>query len=89
MTAILPTAIELAYLAAASLFIFGLKLLGSPASARQGNQLAAFGMLLAIIATLLQQSVLNYQMILLGIILGSLIGAFTAQRVAKIGRAHV
>ena len=82
MTAILPTTIELAYLVATSLFILGLKLLGSPASARRGNQLAAVGMLLAVIATLLQQSVLNYQMILLGVILGSLMGAITAQRVA-------
>ncbi len=82
MTAILPTGIELAYLTAASLFILGLKFLGSPASARRGNQLAAVGMLIAVIATLLQQSVLNYQMILLGVILGSLIGAIAAQRVA-------
>ena len=82
MTALLPNGIELAYLAAASLFILGLKLLGSPASARRGNQLAAIGMLIAVIATLLQQSVLNYQMILLGVILGSLIGAIAAQRVA-------
>lgn len=78
----MPTGIELAYLAAASLFILGLKLLGSPASARQGNQLAAVGMLIAIIATLLQQSVLNYQMILLAVILGSLIGAIAARQVA-------
>ena len=82
MTAMMPTGIELAYLAAASLFILGLKLLGSPASARQGNQLAAVGMLIAIIATLLQQSVLNYQMILLAVILGSLIGAIAARQVA-------
>ena len=82
MNAILPTGIELAYLVAASLFILGLKLLGSPASARRGNQLAAVGMALATIATLLQQSVLNYEMILLGVILGSLIGAIAAQKVA-------
>ena len=82
MTAMMPTGIELAYLAAASLFILGLKLLGSPASARQGNQLAAVGMLIAVIATLLQQSVLNYQMILLAVILGSLIGAIAARRIA-------
>ncbi|NET38418.1 MAG: NAD(P)(+) transhydrogenase (Re/Si-specific) subunit beta [Cyanothece sp. SIO1E1] len=82
MTAILPAGIELAYLAAASLFIVGLKLLGSPASARRGNQIAAVGMLMAVIATLLQYSVLNYQMILLGVILGSLMGAIAAQRVA-------
>ena len=82
MTDLLPIGIELAYLAAASLFILGLKLLGSPASARRGNQLAVVGMSIAVIATLLQQSVLNYEMILLGVILGSLIGAIAAQKVA-------
>jgi len=46
MTDFLPTGIELSYLVAASLFILGLKQLGSPATARQGNFLAAVGMLL-------------------------------------------
>jgi NAD(P) transhydrogenase subunit beta len=71
MSDFLPTAIELSYLVAASLFIFGLKKLGSPATARQGNFIAAVGMLLAIVATLLDREVLNYQMILLGLALGS------------------
>jgi H+-translocating NAD(P) transhydrogenase subunit beta len=81
MSNILPTGIELTYLVAASLFIVGLKRLGSPATARQGNTIAAVGMLLAVIATLLNQSVLNYQMILIAIIAGSLIGAIAAQKV--------
>lgn len=81
-TEILGTGIELAYLLAASLFIFGLKKLGSPATARQGNTIAAVGMLIAVVATLLNQSVLNYQMILVGIIIGSIIGAIAAQKVA-------
>ncbi len=78
----LSTGIELTYLLAASLFIFGLKQLSSPATARRGNFLASIGMLLAVIATLLNQSVLNYQMIAIGIIAGSLIGAIAAQKVA-------
>ncbi|HHP7245014.1 MAG TPA: NAD(P)(+) transhydrogenase (Re/Si-specific) subunit beta [Elainellaceae cyanobacterium] len=82
MSTYLPTGIELAYLVAASLFIVGLKKLGSPASARQGNIVAAVGMLIAVVATLLNQSVLNYQMILIGIIVGALIGAIAAQKVA-------
>ncbi|MBE9177582.1 NAD(P)(+) transhydrogenase (Re/Si-specific) subunit beta [Oculatella sp. LEGE 06141] len=81
MSNILPTGIELTYLLAASLFILGLKKLGSPATARQGNTIAAVGMLFAVVATLLNQSVLNYQMILIGIIIGSLIGAIVAQKV--------
>jgi NAD(P) transhydrogenase subunit beta len=81
-TAYLPSAIELSYLIAASLFIVGLKKLGSPATARQGNLIAAIGMLIAIVVTLLNQSVLNYQMILISIVIGSLIGAIAAQKVA-------
>ncbi|MBW4661941.1 MAG: NAD(P)(+) transhydrogenase (Re/Si-specific) subunit beta [Drouetiella hepatica Uher 2000/2452] len=77
----LPSGIELSYLVAAGLFIVGLKKLGSPASARQGNLVAAIGMLVAIVATLLNQGVLNYQMILVAILLGSAIGAVMAQRV--------
>lgn len=81
MTDFLPTGIELSYLVAASLFIIGLKQLGSPATARQGNSLAAVGMLLAVVATLLNQQVLNYQMILLGLVIGSVIGAIAAYKV--------
>ncbi|MDQ3412321.1 MAG: NAD(P)(+) transhydrogenase (Re/Si-specific) subunit beta, partial [Chloroflexota bacterium] len=45
-------AIDLSYIVAAILFIIGLKRLSNPATARQGNQLSAIGMALAIIATL-------------------------------------
>lgn len=79
---LIPTGIELAYLTAAVCFILGLKKLSSPATARQGNTIAAVGMLLAIAATLLNQSVLNYELILLAIVAGSLIGAIAAQKVA-------
>ena len=78
----LPTSIQLSYLVATTLFFLGLKQLGSPATARNGNLLASLGMLLAVIATLLDRGVLNYPMIFLGIALGSVIGAITAQKVA-------
>ena len=81
-TEFLPTGIQLSYLVAASLFIIGLKQLGSPASARRGNQLAAVGMLIAVVATLLEQQVLNYTLILAGVVIGSVIGAIAAYRVA-------
>ncbi|MBW4504050.1 MAG: NAD(P)(+) transhydrogenase (Re/Si-specific) subunit beta [Scytonema hyalinum WJT4-NPBG1] len=81
MSDFLPTGIQLTYLVAASLFILGLKKLGSPATARQGNVVAAVGMLLAIVATLLDQHVLNYEMILVGLAIGSLIGAIAAYKV--------
>jgi NAD(P) transhydrogenase subunit beta len=77
----LPTGIELSYLVAASLFILGLKKLGSPATARQGNLWAAVGMLLAVVATLLDRQVLNYQMILVGLAIGSGIGVIAAYKV--------
>ena len=81
MSDFLPTGIELSYLVAASLFILGLKKLGSPATARQGNVIAAVGMLLAIVATLLERQVLNYQMILLALVIGSVLGVIAAYKV--------
>ncbi|MFB2767839.1 NAD(P)(+) transhydrogenase (Re/Si-specific) subunit beta [Pelatocladus sp. BLCC-F211] len=81
MTDFLPTGIQLTYLVAASLFILGLKQLGSPATARKGNVVAAVGMLLAIVATLLDQHVLNYEMILVGLAIGSVLGAIAAYKV--------
>jgi H+-translocating NAD(P) transhydrogenase subunit beta len=81
MSDFLPTGIQLTYLVAASLFILGLKKLGSPATARNGNLVAAVGMLLAIVATMLDQHVLNYEMILVGLAIGSVIGAVVAYTV--------
>ena len=81
MDSVLVNGIELSYLVAASLFILGLKKLGSPTTARRGNQLAAVGMLLAVVATLLDQQVLNYGMIAGGIVIGSIIGFITAKKV--------
>lgn len=80
-TDFLQTGIQLTYLVAASLFILGLKQLGSPATARKGNLLAAVGMLLAVVATLLDRQVLNYEMILLGLLIGSVLGAIAAYKV--------
>ncbi|MBE9016119.1 NAD synthetase [Chroococcidiopsis sp. CCALA 051] len=81
MSDFLPTGIQLTYLVAASLFIIGLKKLSSPATARNGNLLAAIGMLLAIVATLLDRQVLNYQMIVVALAIGSAIGAIGAYKV--------
>ena len=75
------TLLQLVYLLSATLFVFGLKRLGSPATARQGNRMAALAMLIAIVATLVEQEILNWQLIALGIILGSLIGAIAARTV--------
>ena len=76
------TAISLAYLAAAVCFIFGIKRLSSPRTAASGNQIAAIGMGLAIVATLLHRDVVDFGGILIGVAAGGAIGAFAAQRVA-------
>jgi H+-translocating NAD(P) transhydrogenase subunit beta len=81
MSDFLPTSIQLSYLVASALFIIGLKQLGSPATARQGNLLGAIGMLIAVVATLLDQKVLNYEMIAVGIAIGGAIGAIMAYKV--------
>lgn len=73
--------VDLAYLASAILFVVGLKRLQSPATARRGNALAALAMLIAIIATLVENNVLSWTGILIGIVTGSLIGAFAARTV--------
>lgn len=73
--------VDLAYLVSATLFVVGLKRLQSPATARRGNALAALAMLVAIIATLIDNDILSWTGILIGIVSGSLIGAFAARTV--------
>ncbi len=73
--------VKLFYLLAAVLFIFGLKRLSSPATARSGNWLASLGMLIAIVVTLLFQDILTWRMIIIGMIIGSLIGATFARMI--------
>ncbi len=82
MESFIPTTIQLSYLGATALFFLGLKKLGSPATARQGNTLAAGGMLIAVVATLLDLQVVNYPMIGGAIALGSIIGVIAAKKVA-------
>nr|MCS7176392.1 NAD(P)(+) transhydrogenase (Re/Si-specific) subunit beta [Candidatus Kapabacteria bacterium]MDW8011800.1 NAD(P)(+) transhydrogenase (Re/Si-specific) subunit beta [Bacteroidota bacterium] len=67
--------INLAYLAASAKFIIALKRLSSPRTARSGNLIGASGMLLGIIATLLDRSIVSFEWILLGVVLGSALGA--------------
>lgn len=74
--------VNLTYVAAAVLFIFGLKMLGSPATARKGNLVSAIGMFLAVVVTLLDQSIIDYKWIGLGIVLGGVVGAVVARSVA-------
>ncbi len=73
--------VNLIYILAAMLFIFGLKMLGSPETARRGNLVSASGMFLAVVVTLLDQSIIDFSFILIGVCIGSLIGFFAATRV--------
>jgi len=66
--------IQASYLASSILFILGLRGLTHPDSARRGMQLAALGMLLAVVGTLLHHSIVDYRWILGGLALGTLIG---------------
>jgi NAD(P) transhydrogenase subunit beta len=65
---------EVVYLGASVLFIFGLKSLTRPDQARRGMNLAALGMVLAIVGTLLKSEIDTYGWIAAGLILGSVIG---------------
>ena len=73
--------INLIYIVSVSLFLLGLKKLSHPKTAREGNLYSFVGMLLAIIATLLSNKILSFEMIILGILLGGFIGVYTAYKV--------
>jgi len=73
--------VELSYLVSAVLFVVGLKRMQSPATARKGNGLAALAMLIAIVATLVDNEVLSWTWILVGIATGGLAGGIAARTV--------
>jgi NAD(P) transhydrogenase subunit beta len=72
---------KLIYLAAAVCFIIALKRLSHPATARSGNWIGATGMLVAIVVTLFDRNIVSYQLIIIGIIVGSTIGLIFARTV--------
>jgi NAD(P) transhydrogenase subunit beta len=76
-----PVAIHLGYLFAASLFILGLRELSSPRTAVRGNLLGALGMFLAVVLTLTDHRILRFEIILGGLVLGSIIGAVLAKKI--------
>jgi NAD(P) transhydrogenase subunit beta len=73
---------NLSYIVAAALFIFGLKQLGSPATARRGNLLSSLGMLIAVVAGLTAEGIVDFQFIVIGLVIGAIIGALAARLVA-------
>ncbi|MDZ7806287.1 MAG: NAD(P)(+) transhydrogenase (Re/Si-specific) subunit beta [Gracilimonas sp.] len=78
----LPDTIQIIYLIATFFFIRGLKFLNSPATARKGNQLAALGMFIGIVVTLFDQQIISFEWIIAGVLIGGLIGAVLAKKVA-------
>ena len=73
--------IDIAYLVSAVSFIYGLKMLSHPKTARNGNIVASLGMLIAVIATVYLGTSLDFYKILIAMTIGSIIGAFFAIRV--------
>jgi len=78
----MKTIIVLAYLLSSVLFILGLKNLSSPKTARRGNLFAMIAMLIAIIATLIKNEIVDFTFIITGLIIGSTIGVIIARRVS-------
>lgn len=72
------TIVNLAYLLAAVLFIFGLKGLSHPKTAVRGNLYGALGMLAAVVITVTANEILSFRLILIGLLIGTLIGTVIA-----------
>ncbi len=77
--------VNLAYIVSAIMFVYGLKMLSSPATARKGNLLSSLGMFIAILVTLANEIKLPWENIIVGLIIGALIGAVAARRVEMTG----
>jgi NAD(P) transhydrogenase subunit beta len=69
------------YVVAAILFVVGIKRLSSPTTARSGNVLAAVGMVIAVVFTILLPEVAHYWLIAAGLAVGTVIGLVVARRV--------
>jgi NAD(P) transhydrogenase subunit beta len=76
----LDALINIGYIVASVLFIYGLKMLSSPDTARRGNVVSAAGMLLAVVATLMTRG-MSYHWIAVGLAVGTVIGAWVAYAV--------
>ncbi|MGH2568489.1 MAG: NAD(P)(+) transhydrogenase (Re/Si-specific) subunit beta [Bacteroidota bacterium] len=81
--------IKLFYLAAAVLFILGLKGLSHPRTAVRGNLLAALGMLLAIVVTLTDKRIVDFRIIIAGFVAGGFIGTLMAYRAPMMAMPQV
>jgi len=73
------------YVVASILFILGLKMLGSAETARKGNMLSAAGMLIAVVFTLLDQGIVSYFWVVVGLFVGAGVGYYFAKTVEMTG----
>jgi len=66
--------IEITYIIATALFILSLKWLSSPTTARRGVWAGELGMALAICGTLLYRGIVDYKLVFIGLVVGTIIG---------------
>jgi NAD(P) transhydrogenase subunit beta len=84
---VLAFVVGLLYLLAASLFVVGLHLMRAPSTARRGNYISAFGMVIAVVATIVvaiitgAHSVWGWIALAAGVVVGALFGAIRARTV--------
>ncbi len=76
-----PSAVDIVYLVAAVLFVLGIKGLTRPKTAVRGNILSATGMLVAVVITLLDSSIITFEYIIAGMLAGCVVGGLMATRV--------
>ena len=76
-----PSFLAVLYIIAFSLFIQGLRGLAGPTTAVRGNRIAAVGMAIAVIATLLIPGIGNWGLIILGVAIGTAVGVPAARNV--------
>ena len=79
--ALSSSTVNLAYVLTAVLFVTGIKLLGSPRTARLGNLISAVGMVVAVAFTLTLGEVDDYALVGAGIAIGAVLGVPAARRV--------
>lgn len=84
-TELLDFLVNVIYAVAAIFFVFGLKMLSSPRTARRGNLVAAIGMFIAVVITLASEPGIGYGVIIAGFVVGGLIGWIAAIKVPMTG----
>jgi len=73
--------VDLVYLISAVFFILGIKGLTKPKTAVRGNMMSAIGMLIAVVITLLDKSIVSYEYIIAGVLVGGIVGGIMATKI--------